>query len=60
MYDFFQQIGLPIWIVDDFSQLLEFRTEEQLIEKYNSILAVSKTGPAYFEYWETLITSHLI
>jgi len=55
----FASLGLPVWIVDDYSEIAEL-SEKDLVEKCNKITASSK-NPAdtllSFNYWHDIIKS---
>lgn len=53
----FASLGLPVWIVDDYSEIAEL-SEEDFVEKCNQIIASSK-NPAdtllSYNYWRDII-----
>lgn len=46
----FSSIGLPIWIITDWNELNGI-TEEQLAEKYSSLMSKANTNPLHMDYW---------
>jgi hypothetical protein len=50
----FQELGLPIWILQDWNSLVNVRTED-LEEKYEALNARFSNRALYFEYWERRI-----
>lgn len=54
MMESFYQLGLPIWLVDKWTELNQL-TEEDLAEKYTELMARSNMDPLYLNYWLNMI-----
>jgi hypothetical protein len=50
----FQELGLPIWILQNWHSLAKVRAED-LEEKYEGLIARFSDPALYFEYWERRI-----
>lgn len=57
MTAYFQSLNLPIWIIDDWSEL-DTCTKQELANKYFSIVESSSPDAAFIKYWETQITKY--
>jgi hypothetical protein len=53
--EFFQSFGLPIWIIDDWDELLAY-DETALYKQYNSIMKSTADEPLWSNWWYDLIT----
>ena len=54
MAETYEQLGLPVWVLDDFSQLRDF-SESQLREKYSEIAKKFECPALWFDFWEEMI-----
>ena len=52
--EYFVEQGLPIWIIDDWSELEKY-TEEDLANKYDEMMKNAKWDALWFDYWKEKI-----
>ena len=52
---FFQSLGLPIWVVEDWNDLDLYNSKRMLSEKYREIMFKSNVEASYWDYWLKLI-----
>ncbi|MFA5000618.1 MAG: hypothetical protein WC531_00095 [Candidatus Paceibacterota bacterium] len=57
MMESFSQLGLPIWLVDDWQEIKNF-SETELASKYTEIMAQANTKPLFLDYWINLIKNN--
>jgi hypothetical protein len=56
MTEYFEELGLPIWVVDAYSQI-ESLTEQQLSEKYQELKPGFENKALWFDFWANQINS---
>ena len=56
MTEYFEKIGLPIWVVDAYSQI-ESLSEQQLLDKYDELKPRFDSKALWFDFWENKINS---
>jgi hypothetical protein len=56
MTEYFEKLGLPIWVVDCYSQI-ESLSEQQLSEKYEKLQPGFKSKALWFDFWVNQINS---
>jgi hypothetical protein len=59
MTQHYEQIGLPIWVIDSFEELRDL-TEDQLKEKYHALSPKFESEAMWASYWITRIKSHVL
>jgi hypothetical protein len=59
MTQHYEQIGLPIWVIDSFEELRDL-TEDQLKEKYYELSPKFESEAMWSSYWITRIKSHVL
>ena len=55
---YFRSLGLPIWVVKDWTDLEQYKNSESLEKKYNQIMSQSNSEAAYWNYWHQLIINY--
>jgi len=55
---YFRSLGLPIWVVNDWTDLEQYKTLESLEQKYHQIMSKSNTEAAYWNYWHQQIVNY--
>ena len=58
MHRYFKSLGLPIYLVKDWSELASW-TEDKARGIYQDIMQSSNTDAAYFDYWKNMIYKEL-
>ena len=48
--DYFEKIGLPLWVVDDWSEISQI-SDKYLNNKYEEIMINSDLSKLYIDYW---------
>ena len=56
MTDFFESLGLPIWVVDSYKDI-ELLSEKQLAAKFEELRPRFQNKALWFDYWKKQITS---
>ena len=56
MTEYFKNLGLPLWIINDWKEL-DGLTENDLSDKYEDIMTNSKTEPLFMNYWKEKINN---
>ena len=54
MTEYFEKLGLPIWVVDGYSQI-ESLSEQQLSEKYEELKPGFENKALWFDFWANQI-----
>lgn len=57
LIDYFVSLGLPIWVIDNLSDLDYYQDTKKLESKYIEISSAGNKYPLYFSFWESLIDS---
>jgi len=55
LIDFFVSLELPIWAIEDFSEITKFKSPELLKEKYLQVIKKSNKERALFDFWKKKI-----
>ena len=58
MSERYEGLGLPLWIVDSYGELLD-TTEEELRDIYENVIRKSQSEALWSEYWFSKIKSRL-
>jgi hypothetical protein len=56
MNNFYEELGLPIWVIDSYSQL-ELINELELDKKYEEYRPRFENKALWFDYWQKEIRS---
>ena len=54
MTEYYEQIGLPIWVIDSYSDLAKFG-EAELLEKFKVLSKKFESEALTIKYWERQI-----
>ena len=54
MAEYFEKLGLPIWVIDSYSELSSF-DEKYLAKKYDEFVPLFNNKALWFDYWAKAI-----
>jgi hypothetical protein len=59
LMEYFVSLGLPIWMIEDFSEIIDIESRYSLKAKYVDIMSNSNKEASYIDYWRRKITTRL-
>jgi hypothetical protein len=59
LIEYFVSLGLPIWMIEDFSEIIDIQLHSSLENKYIEIMSNSNKESSYIDYWKMRITTNL-